>query len=99
MRGVTGERVSDGKILGIGVVYRWGWPGYVAFTMDPEARDHPMTLHRCALALLQVARDEGHDNVWAIADPGIGTAPRWLNVLGFKYARTIQRGDVYERVL
>jgi hypothetical protein len=76
---LVGERVlglggigyrPDGVVIGFAVI-------------NDEFRRYPTALHRAGLAMMQVIRETGVDQVIALADENIASSERWLERLGF----------------
>lgn len=73
----------DGKVVGFGgLSYVNGDVVAFADLMD-VVREHPVTLHRIALKVLEEAARRGHRAVYASADKLTPAAARWLVRLGF----------------
>lgn len=82
---LTGEDEA-GNILGVGGVAFLPDGRKMAFTeLTPEARRHPVTLHRAALRALDMARAAGVRELVATTDAKVTPAgERWLVRLGFE---------------
>lgn len=82
---LTGEDEA-GNILGVGGVAFLPDGRKMAFTeLTPEARRHPVALHRAALRIIDMARASGISELIATSDMARSPAARrWLERLGFK---------------
>lgn len=91
-------RGDDGKLKAIGGV-KWldgsektQWPGVHLFGWF-AARGRSIWVHRMAVYVLAALAAAGERTVWAVPDPDIPSAERWLGRLGFA-----PRGDgVWQR--
>jgi hypothetical protein len=58
-----------------------------------EGRKHPVALHKAGRFVMQQARDMGFARLFAIADPTIEAADRWLERLGFHFLGVFGDGE------
>ena len=87
----------DGCVVGIGGVAIWPNGARQAFAdFGPEERDNPVTLHKAALKVLELARAHGIRQLRAVAAEPKVAAIRWLVRLGFE---PVQIGEETNYVL
>ena len=87
----------DGRVIAIGGISFWPNGVRGAFAdVTPEARKHPIALHKAALATIELARKHKVKRLTAVADAPFDAAERWLLRLGFK---EMMVGEVKQYVL
>jgi N-acetylglutamate synthase-like GNAT family acetyltransferase len=85
MRALTME-ADDGNILGVGGTALLADGRLMCFAdLKPEARRHPVALHKAASSVMARLKAEGVRNAVALADLSASpAAERWLERFGFE---------------
>jgi hypothetical protein len=84
-----------GKLAAIaGVIYTRPLPVVFSY-IDPDVKAPDITVWRCAIKIWQNIKGLGHPSLYAVADDGLVTAPRFLTRLGFRLLENDARGEVY----
>lgn len=82
VKALVGE--IDGRIIGIGGLFRMGGRWFAFVDLPPEARQHKMAIMRAAKRIMAEVRRMGLRYVYTEADPSEPKAIAWLMSLGFE---------------
>ena len=76
----------DGEIAGVGGLgFQENCPVTAFLCAKPEyVKKYPLTLHKCAKLVVEMARKKAIRKLVALADCNIESSERWLLRLGFK---------------
>jgi L-amino acid N-acyltransferase YncA len=88
--------VKGDEVLAIGGIRRFDGVLEAWARISPEARRHPIALHKAARGFHEQLKRQGIRKLFAVADPDVPASDRWLERHGFTHCGTVENRKVYQ---